>query len=89
MRYVFKLTTAKTRLMTLAIIALAAAGSYFTSLWPVVLADIYNGLSSGSIASPEAVWLPAAQFASCLVLAELRYASRHHRRAPRQRLPPR
>lgn len=71
MRYVFKLTTAKTRLMTLAIIALAAAGSYFTSLWPVVLADIYNGLSSGSIASPEAVWLPAAQFASCLVLAEL------------------
>lgn len=71
MRYVLKLTTAKVRLMTLAIVALAAAGSYFTSLWPVVLADIYNGLSAGAIFSLETAAAPAAQFAICLVLAEL------------------
>lgn len=71
MRYVLKLTTAKVRLMTLAIVALAAAGAYFASLWPVVLADIYNGLSSGALTSLGSVATPAAQFAACLVLAEL------------------
>lgn len=71
MRFVLSVMSAKTRAMLVAIVLIAAAGSYFVSQWPVVLAEVYDGLSTGAIASFAQAAPLVAWFAACLVLAEL------------------
>lgn len=71
MRFTIKLMSTKTRLMALVILVLAAVGSYFVSLWPVLLADIYDSLSTGAISTLEQAIAPVSCFTGALVLAEV------------------
>ena len=68
---VFKLMSGKTRALVAVAVAITLVASYLASCWPVVLADIYNGISSGEIASIESAFPLVAVFAAIFALASM------------------
>ena len=68
---VFKLMSGKTRALVAVAVAITLVASYLASCWPVVLADIYNGISSGEIASIESAFPLVAVFAAVFAFASM------------------
>ena len=61
----------KVKLGSLAILALAAAAAWLASLWPVLLADIYSQVTSGTYADLAAALPSLAMFGMALAVAEV------------------
>lgn len=68
---VVKMMALKVRALVAIVVVLTLAASYLSSLWPLLLARIYDGISSSQVASLEAAAPLLAAFAGAFCFASL------------------
>lgn len=68
---ILNLLTVRQKISCFFVILIAAAGAYLSSLWPVMLSNIYDNISAGKIADITSGMIPFLTFGGIFIVSEL------------------